>query len=335
MDDTRSLWLFFPRELRALPADLAAIFVLVGLTNAAVFVPVLRDTPLRVVFGLLFLLFVPGYVTVAALFPETDQRTTDDDQSAADSRSDPGGIERLALSFGLSVMIVPLIGYVLQLGPLSISLTPIVVAMSGFVVAVAAVAAIRRWELPPEDRFAVPYRAWVAGLQSELLEPDTRADAALNVVLVASLLFALASAGYVIAASPHDEEYTSLSLLTENEYGDLVAAGYPTEFDAGESQELVVGIENHEGRTVEYTTVVAVQELEPGDEPIVERQEELDRLETQLEPEEAWYYRHAVEPTTTGDDLRIAWLLYLDDVPDDPSIENADESVYLEISVSE
>jgi uncharacterized membrane protein len=56
MDDsrTRTAWLLLPRQLRELPADLAATTLFVVAVNLAVFAPVINATPLRVVLGLPF-----------------------------------------------------------------------------------------------------------------------------------------------------------------------------------------------------------------------------------------------------------------------------------------
>ena len=62
----------------------------------------------RIVLGVLFVLFFPGYTLVAALFP---------------ARNSIGRIERLALSFGLSIAVVPLIGLGLNYTPWGIRLT--------------------------------------------------------------------------------------------------------------------------------------------------------------------------------------------------------------------
>ena len=56
----------------------------------------------RIVLSLAFVLFFPGYTLIAALFP-------------AKGRLD--GIERVALSFGLSLAVVPLIGLALNFTP--------------------------------------------------------------------------------------------------------------------------------------------------------------------------------------------------------------------------
>ena len=57
---------------------------------------------LRIILGLPFLLFFPGYVLVGALFPR---------KKGIDS------IERLALSFGLSIAVVAFIGLILNYSP--------------------------------------------------------------------------------------------------------------------------------------------------------------------------------------------------------------------------
>ncbi len=112
-------------------------------------------------------------------------------------------------------------------------------------------------------------------------------------------------------------------ILTEDDDGDLVADGYPTAVGAGESAEIVVGVDNNEHRTVEYTLVVVEQDVEivpnetatdssdpPVNETVVTEQNELDRFETRLEHNESWHHSHEFEPTITGDDTRIVWLLF-------------------------
>lgn len=54
---------------------------------------------LRIILGLPFLLFFPGYTLVAALFTRKEGM---------------GSIERVVLSFGLSIAVVPLVGLILN-----------------------------------------------------------------------------------------------------------------------------------------------------------------------------------------------------------------------------
>jgi len=59
-----------PSASRSVPADLAAILVYTSATVAAIAVPVMNTTPLRAVLAVPFVLFIPGYAIVAALYPE-------------------------------------------------------------------------------------------------------------------------------------------------------------------------------------------------------------------------------------------------------------------------
>jgi len=345
MGTSRSVRLLLPRPLRALPADLAAVVIATLLVNVAVFVPLIRETPLRVPVGLVFVLFVPGYAFIAALFPEAGGSPPDGDRAGepetefweAPRRSGIDGIERLALSFGLSVALVPLIGLGLNFTPWGIRLAPVMIALTAVTLLTVAVAAVRRWNLPEDERFRVPHREWLTTIRAGLFEPESRADGALNAVLVLSLLLAVGSVGYAVAAPPQGEEFSAIYLLTEDDDGELVAADYPGEFELGDRAPIVVGVDNHEQRTTQYTVVVVEQSVDTAtNETVVDDQRELDRFQTELAHDETWTHEHAIEPTMTGDDVRLVWLLYLDgEVPDDPSTENAPYHVHLWVSVDE
>jgi uncharacterized membrane protein len=60
------------------------------------------------------MLFLPGYALIATLFPR---------------KGDLDGIERIALSFGLSIAITPLLGLGLNYTPFGIRLTPILIVI--------------------------------------------------------------------------------------------------------------------------------------------------------------------------------------------------------------
>ena len=349
MVDAPDWWLLIPRPVRQLPADLAATLALVGLTVLAVFTPVVSETPLRVVTGLPFVLFIPGYAFIAALFPEAGEELTDDEpkEQRDDKISEIGGmlnreidsVERFALSFGLSIAIVPLLGLVLNFTPWGIRLVPTVLAVSGFTVVCVAVAANRRWSLPENEQFHVPYQQWLAGARAELFEPDNRISAVLNVVLVLSILLAAASVTYAVAVPKDGESFTEFYLLTENERGELIADDYPTNFTAGESRPVTVGIGNQEHEQTDYTVVVQLQQVdrERVDNQTrisVEERQELDRLQAQLEHNETWHQSYDVTPRLTGQNLRLVFLLYQESPPSEPTIENAYRETHLWINVS-
>ncbi len=338
-----SRWrLLLPGWLRAVPADLGAIVGFVFVTLGTVFLPVVSETPARVVLGLPFVLFAPGYTFIAALFPEAGSGPVGDDGDDGDGttgiREGSGidGIERVALSFGTSIVIVPLIGLVLNFTPWGIRLVPVMVSVGGFTLVAAAVASHRRNELPADEQFAVPYREWLVTGRAELFHPETRVDKALNILLVVSLLVAVGSVGYAVAVPKQGEAFTELYLLTEGPDGELVADDYPQNFTVGEPQSLYVGVGNHEQRTVNYTVVVVLQDVEfENNESRVLQQERLNRFQTTLSHNETWQRNHTVEPTMTGERLRLVYLLYRGEAPPQPTVENAYREVHLWVNVSE
>ncbi|SEP10291.1 Uncharacterized membrane protein [Halorientalis persicus] len=332
------LRLLLPRQLRELPADLGAALAVLLVTDLFVLVPVLNETPLRVVLGLPLVLFVPGYVFIAALFPEAGESPADSesDPAATDSESSGiDGIERVALSFGLSIAIVPLIGLVLNFTPWGIRLIPILTALNGFTLAATAVAARRRWAIPESERLAVPYRRWLAAGKAELFEPNGRADIALNVLLVVSVLLAFGSVAYAVSVPQQGESFTEFYLLTENEEDELIASEYPAEFTVGESQSITVGIENHEHETIDYTVVTLLQRTQrSNNSTTVVAERELSRVSTTLSDNETWREKQEVTPTMTGDNLRLLYLLYKGTPPQNPSIESSHRNNYIWINVS-
>jgi len=85
--------------------------------------------PVRWVLGTLLVAFIPGYVTIEALFPRI--------------RID--SFERVALSVGLSLALAMFVGFLLNFSPWEITLDPIVVALTVLTVGVAFVALARAY----------------------------------------------------------------------------------------------------------------------------------------------------------------------------------------------
>lgn len=320
-----------------LPADLAATAALVVLTDLAALLPVVSETPLRIGLGLPFLLFLPGYALVSALFPEAGPGSPETEGVAGgerDCRID--GLERVTLAFALSLIVVPVVGIGLHFTPWGLRLGPILAVLSGVTLAFVAVAAVRRRRLPPAERFGVPYRDWLAAARGELLAPETRGDAVLNVALAVGLVAALAFAGYVVAVPQPNEQFTEFSVLAEDDTGDLVAAGYPTNFTVGEPKPVVLGVRNHEHEAVRYSIVVRLQDATvTANGTTVERQAELDRLRTgALAHNETWRRAYAIAPTFAGERLRVQFLLYRGEAPSRPTAATADHELHLWVSVS-
>jgi hypothetical protein len=86
---------------------------------------------IRYVSGALYVLYLPGYALIEALYSKAEEL----DQ-----------LERLALSIGLSLAVVPLLGLVLNYTPWGIRLVPIIISLIVFTFAMALIAAKRKLE---------------------------------------------------------------------------------------------------------------------------------------------------------------------------------------------
>jgi hypothetical protein len=90
---------------------------------------------LRNVLGIIFVLWLPGYTFTKALFPvRMPIRTSTENLET---------IVRIALSLGMSIALVPIIGLLLYYTPLGLSVTPIVLSLFALTFVFATVAIAR------------------------------------------------------------------------------------------------------------------------------------------------------------------------------------------------
>jgi uncharacterized membrane protein len=339
----------------AFPLDLLALVVYVVVAGALLFRPGVYGTPVAVALGLSLLFFAPGYALVSFLFPgatpddarvdETmlDDATPNDSTVVADEASfarvrehGVGGGERVALGFGVSVALLPVLGIAIALSPWTIGPVAVLFAVGGFTIAVAIGGAIRRLRRPADRRFGVPVRAWL-GDARETVASGSATDTALSVGLAAAVLLTVAAIGYAVAAPAPSQGYTDVSLLTQNETGKLVAEDYPEEFEQGESRPLVVKLTNHEGQTTDYSVVVELQRVEQASDGSARVLED-NRLATftpTVASGESWRTTHDVSPAMTGENLRLTYLVFKGDAPEDPTTENAYRRVHVWVTVTE
>ncbi len=215
------------------------ILIAIVITNLLL-LPVITFTmgPIRIAIGLLFVAFSPGYTLLSALFPKRD---------------DLGGIERLALSFGLSIAVVPLIGLILNYTPWGIKLYPIFISITLFIIVTSAISRYRERKLPKADRFGLTLKAslskWV-GL--------TKMDKAVSISLVIAIMAVFGCLGYVVAVPKPGEEFTEFYIL--NIEGK--AEDYPQEVILGEPVDIVIGVANHEYEPTSYRVEIIGDSIE-------------------------------------------------------------------------
>lgn len=217
--------------MRERPYDLVVCIALALLLVALVFV--FPDSLARQVLGLVFVLFLPGYAATAALFPENDQID---------------GIERVALSFGLSIAIVPLIGLGLNFTPWGIRLNPILASVSAFIVVVSLVGWYRRQRLPVDERFAI-----VLDLKIDL-KGMPLIDKLLTIGIVVMLVASVVVLAWAVTTPRVGERFTQLAILGPGG----MATDYPRNMTVGETKTVLLTVKSFEHRPMNYTIVIVL-----------------------------------------------------------------------------
>lgn len=327
-----------PTVAWSVPADAVAVIGYTVVVEGVIVSGLSGVTPLRAALGVPFALFLPGYALCSALFPARTAPLTGRDGAVLRGPIRGDGLfwpDRVALSFGVSLACLPVVALVLGVSGLGYAPAVVAAALGSVVVSGTVVGTVRRARLPPGDRYRVPYRRWVDEAREALVGGDAL-DTGLNLTLVVLVVLAVGTLGYALVSPPAAESYSGFQLLAEGEDGDLVADDYPREFDPGESRQLYVGIDNHEGSTTRYTVVAELQRVETaeGSVSVLER-ERLDRFSATLDPGERLRERRTVAPDTTGEDLRLVYYLYRGDAPADPDGSSAYRSVYLWVDVGD
>lgn len=207
-----------------LVASCAALAALLGVVPA-----------IRFILGVPLVLFIPGYALVNALFP---------------ARGTLDGLERLALSFGLSLSVIPLIALAIEYSPWRLTLVPMLGGLLITTLAFSALATVRRARLPVEQRFvasiprpAIPSpRAW-----------DRTTRLAIGLAAV-SLLLLGGSGGVILAQRLTGDRMTEFALYNADGKPEF----YPRDPSTGQPATVVLEVVNREGHAQRYDLRVAI-----------------------------------------------------------------------------
>jgi uncharacterized membrane protein len=287
---------------RDLQQDILALLAATALLILVIVL--LPSNAARIVLGLPFLLFFPGYILVAALFPR---------------RTDLDGIKRVALSFLLSIVVVPLTGLVLNYTPWGIGLYPILISI--FILIASAIAWYRRTTYLPAERFKVELRPKMPAL----FKAANTFDRVLTIVLILAILGVTGTLAYTVAKPRVGERFTEFYLLGINgkadRYPKLLTCngGQVTSvtYEEGDSDvvvsetygRIVLAIVNREHHEETYRVEVLCNgqrlSLRIGDATV----DELGPIV--LLHEEKWEQEIGFAPSGLGDGQKIEFLLYM------------------------
>jgi uncharacterized membrane protein len=256
---------------------------------------------LRVILGLPFILFFPGYALIETLFIGKDRNDR---------------LERVALSFGMSIVITGLIGLALNYTPWGIKLVPILISIACFVLITSGIGLFRRFSLQQsynlftELPFKIP--GWGGGFFNRVL----------TVILILAIAGSLGTLVIIQAFPKGGQYFTEFYILGP----EGKAANYPFEFTMKNNQvlsvryytagqpppadhgQIILGIINHEQQLSSYNVAVTIDK-KPVDINFAGAR--LSRLENiQLKPEEKWEQEIGFAPLHTGDHQEVEFLLF-------------------------
>jgi uncharacterized membrane protein len=256
------------------------LIVLIAMPFALVLTIYVWPLPtLRIILGLLLVVLFPGYALVAALFPR---------------ENDTGDIARIALSFGLSVIIVPLIGLFLHFTHWGITREYVLFLVTLFIVLCSGIAHYRRSRLSPEARFMIRFEFDV---QRWLLA--SRLDRLLSIMLALSVIAVVGAFIYAIVKPQVGERFTEFYILGS----EGLAENYPRRGTVGQPLTVTVGIANQEAVPSGYQVYVISDELLIGESGPVH-----------LEPGATDERPVSFTPLAAGDDVEVLFYLYRDGV---------------------
>ena len=236
----------------------------------------LPSNTVRIIFGLPFILFIPGFTLMAAIFPK---------------RNELNNTERIALSFGLSIVVAPLLGLILNYTPWGIGLYPMLVGVAAFIFVTSVIAWYRRSKLSEDKsvstKIKIDFSRW---------KTINIWNKALSIALALLILGSIGTLAYAIVTPKQGEKFTEFYVLGPN--GE--AEGYSTELSIGETGKVILGIGNQEGEdNLVYNVELSIDgELKQTIGPLT------------LADEEKWEEGVSFIPDKMGENQKVEFNLY-------------------------
>ena len=215
------------------------LVLVVGLTLLLFPVTLLPVPPLRIVYGIGMVLLAPGYALVEMVFAR---------------RNDLDFPARLGLSFGLSLAVIPALALLLSWLPWGVRQTPMLIALSVWIVLFCGLAAVRRWQLSPYE----PNRA-VSPLNPLSWWVGQKLWLKIGLLVGGPILVGAAMLIIVLLALPDPaQKYTEFYLVGS----EGLAENYPRTVAVGSPVQLKFGLTNHEGKAIRYQKIEVRRDTE-------------------------------------------------------------------------
>lgn len=261
-----------------IPSDLFIILVWIVATFIFITIPTLENSIIRTILGIPFILFIPGYVLIAALFTKKDDLDT---------------IERIVLSFGLSIAIVPLLGLLLNYTTFGIILIPVLVIICMYDIIFISITIYRRRELPEDKQFSIQFDKTYEIINNEINTPKNKIERILTTILIFTIILAIGITYYAVTPKIGDK-FTEFYVLGPSGK----AENYPTELKLGSTVTLLTGVVNHEHSPINYTLQIIFDNNILSSEELI------------LNHNETWEKNITFVPYKKGNDEKLELLLF-------------------------
>jgi len=251
---------------------------------------------LRIILGVPFIFFIPGYILIFALFPT--------------KKTDIGinVIERIALSIGFSIAIVPTIGLALNYTSSGIQLESIYLCIFVFVLGLGTFGIYRWFYLDPSERFIINF-------DIPKLKSKNKLDLFLNVLIIFSLIIVIIVVTYVLITPKQKEIITEFYLLGSGEN----TTEFQKNVSMGENNSVIIGVANHEYRTIDYTIEVwLINQSQVENNSIIQNMWFVDKILIRLDhidmnidniKKSQWEYLYTFNANKTGL-FKLTFLLF-------------------------
>ena len=258
------------------------LIILIGLGHLSLMITLGEDFDIPLIriaragLGILYVLFVPGFLIQLSLYPK---------------RSEVEDYDRLALSFGLSIAILSPLTLILNQFEGGLQEQLFTRAWLVLTLVLLIVTAARQMRLAPKTQAGV----WARLPNRKLLQGQNRYTKGLLIMASLSLLIAL-GAGIGLALLPMPgSAYTEFYILGE----EGMAERYPKNLQVNQPAAITVGINNLEGKTMLYS-------LEARDGSGIIGKLEAIILEEGARKE----FQFSITPQLLGEDVQIDIALF-------------------------
>lgn len=256
---------------KKIPVELLVVDVLTLVLVAVVIL--LPESVFRIILGLPFALFFPGYALVTAISPR---------------RSGVDNVLRFTLSVAVSFTLTAIIGIILNYTPLGIELYPMLFSLTALIIIMSLVAWFRWLRLPPDERYVAPFDHYKDFFKGG------RFDRVLSLVVAVAVIIALVVLICVVWTPKTGERFTEFYILGEQGQ----ASDYIMDLDEDDTGSVTLGIINREGRQTDYSLVIR--------EP---RETEREIARVVLQDEEIWEQSVEFSVRTGDENERIEFLI--------------------------